>query len=349
MQGLSNKRPSSFKVVRPELCDDILEQIALVFNIHRKLTHNPAPNPVSLTRNELSQILHNEYVVAEKDDGVRYLVLLGRYSRSKSPFAVMVDRNLSIYQVQLYAPLYMFKTSLFDGELVLNRENNSLSFRVFDVMHLGGRSVMTMDFTDRYALVNEHFLSRDDWDLQHVRETKAATQAAVQLAENDKVVVVPNTTHPLFFHTKPFISTSNFGSLVRRRHALTHDSDGYIFMPVKEGVKRNRHRTMFKWKDEPTIDVLAETEEGSAVKFFLQEDEEKRRDATELGLVFPNVGEHRGVLEMSVAKDKTCTLHRVRDDKSDPNNWYTAQSILREIDDGITLEELIEAFTKRDT
>src|SRR5690606_30915572 len=61
-----------------------------------------------------------DYVVAEKSDGVRHLLVLGR-DEEGTPFSVMVNRQLQVLDVAVSAaPSYFDGAgSVWDGELVL--------------------------------------------------------------------------------------------------------------------------------------------------------------------------------------------------------------------------------------
>jgi hypothetical protein len=83
--------------------------------------YNPAPNPVSLSQESLATITSDEYVVAEKTDGVRYsLLLCTDPSQDERPVAVLMDRSCNKWALPgVKAPRNLFtECSLFDGELV---------------------------------------------------------------------------------------------------------------------------------------------------------------------------------------------------------------------------------------
>ncbi|AVK77013.1 mRNA capping enzyme, catalytic domain containing protein [Pandoravirus macleodensis] len=87
--------------------------------LHRR---NPGPNPVSVSLAALRDLNPDEYVVAEKTDGVRYALLLCG-DETGSPMAVMVDRAGRKFEVAVRAAARFFAGAgtLLDGELAWER------------------------------------------------------------------------------------------------------------------------------------------------------------------------------------------------------------------------------------
>ena len=99
--------------------DAYVRAIAGMWGVPDTFTHNPAPNPISIERKHLGNLRRNQYVVAEKSDGVRYLLLLTRDLQGRN-VAVMADRTYRFWEVEVLASAAYFDSggSLFDGELV---------------------------------------------------------------------------------------------------------------------------------------------------------------------------------------------------------------------------------------
>ena len=106
---------------------------------------------------------HQQYTVSEKLDGVRYLLVLGRYDyhtnnhniirdptkptrgtviqeKKSEPFSVMVDRNMTAYEVAVEASETYFDGTVVDGELVVSStvstptlKQKQQTFMVFDI------------------------------------------------------------------------------------------------------------------------------------------------------------------------------------------------------------------------
>jgi hypothetical protein len=318
-------RPSAYEVRRVELREEVLSQYAKMWGIQGRLTHNPAPNPVSFQRDSLREVRDQAYMVAEKSDGVRMLLMLGRYE-NKRAFSVMIDRKLTIYQVQVYAPRHFFYGSLFDGELV--QVSDRLRYLVFDCVSCGGRSKLPADFRERYAIVHKTFPPTGGGPPRLVAEQKQC---------------VTSVDDALEFCAKEFRDVRELKELSQT--PLPHDSDGYIFMPVDEPIRKNCHATMYKWKFSPTVDVLGNccVDGGGGL--------------VPLTVAFPNLTFRLdGVPQDEVAEVKVRVegdvvhgnFYRTRTDKKSPNSIATIARIVEEIKDAVGLDEIMEIFlTKR--
>ena len=349
--------PTQYAIAQPAECREVKELLAKAWDIRRTLTHNPAPNPVSLHRHHLPRLRQQRYVVSEKTDGVRYQLVMGRFRHNKKPYATLVDRAFNMYQVQVYASTDFFFGTVWDGELAWNKNLHCFIFLVFDVVLLKGKSVKHHDFLVRYHLMNRHLLSQCEWNRTNVTDIKAANERAVQFAGTDKVVIVPEQTdRMLFLYAKPCVEFKLFGPLPRSATQLTHDSDGYLFTPIDEPVRQNCHTSLYKWKFAPTIDLQLQ-QQDNALHLYCQDGAQ----TVPLSEAFP---EHQFVLqkmkaftfkadelfiiETTLKREHsviTCVFHRFRSDKNTPNHVGTIRNILREVMENITLAELVELST----
>lgn len=285
-------------------------------------------------------------MVAEKTDGDRYILVISKFA-NKKPYAVLVNRAFTMYQVQIFAPKSIYDGSVFDGELVWNDQHHCLFFLIFDIMMVDGQSVVRDNFTKRYQIINRLFMSQDDYTPE-----EAKTEYALQLAEDNKIVVIPDNDQPLFFYSKPCVSFEVFGSLRRSVNKLKHASDGFIFTPINQPVARNTNYHMFKWKYEPTIDLCIEQKNQQlavsckqGAKLILLEDAfpelsfeyhlppAVQLESNETFIVEANV---------KIAKETViqCIFYRFRRDKTSPNHCKVIQNVLEELKENITLDEL---------
>ena len=331
--------PSMWQVKNPEARESILKLVAEAWNIPRKLTHSPAPNPVSLHRADLSTLQSKRYVVAEKSDGVRYLLVLGKYKHSR--YSVLVNRAMVIFQVELEAPATMFEGSVFDGELVHQHTTNRPVLLVFDAVMFEGKSLQREMLPARHMCVSSSFLS-DECDLADV---------------SSKIHPLCAEPGQIFMYTKKFVTFSLFGSLQRTVKALNHGSDGFIFTPVDEPVQKNTHSTCFKWKHTPSIDIYITAGEGDA-GFLLQCQD--GANVANLNSAFQDVkfqlvmergcslshGESAVIVEVNVTLEKPniikCKFFRLRADKTVANSVKTIRNVLAEVRENISVKELID-------
>jgi len=122
----------------------------------------PGAQPVGMRRGHIRQVLENktgdgrfaEYWVAEKTDGVRYLLAV--VSVEGKAHAVFVDRKMDCYTapgMDVFAACFPAGTVL-DGEIVQNRTWKRLIFMVFDILTFGETSYVEYKFSDRYKALD---------------------------------------------------------------------------------------------------------------------------------------------------------------------------------------------------
>ena len=224
----------------------------------------PGPHPVSIERKHLPLLHRNEYVVCEKTDGVRYLLVCLMHQGTK--YAVFVNRKLDMFIAQLAMP----PDTVLDGELIGN------TFMVFDAVRVNGVDTRNMSYLDRLRhaeVATRGPRMRIKLQMKTVWPAKAAEEVWVQKKDAaDGLVFTPvnepirTETHETMFKWKPFERiTVDFkvdqgymciwgrGRLVRVQR--TDHDDGVIleckydkvWVPVKVRTDKdtpNSHRTM---------------------------------------------------------------------------------------------------------
>ena len=343
-------QPSPFGVDSPIAMEEIRDRIRRSWGFQQRLTHNPSPNPVSLLRKDLPALFAEEYVAAEKTDGVRYLLVLGRFSGSKRPFAVLVSRALAMFQLEVHAPSELFRGSVFDGELVWDDKLARQCFLAFDVVSIAGRSTRRRNFHERYETLSAVFPEREDCP-GTAEEAKALSvkKRCITCIPGDAPGDAPGNAPPVHLYAKRCMPFRMFEVLVRASRDLPHKSDGYIFTPVRDGVARGRSDRIFKWKHRPTIDVRLQR--GGEMTCMVGHREVPLREAIpDLSFALDRkVSQYEpegapAITEMEVdllAEDSVrCTVLRAREDKRAPNQAKTIRAVVQEVRENITLEEL---------
>ena len=345
---------------------ELVATIQRMWGLPRTFLHNPAPNPISIERRHLPELSRQKYVVAEKSDGVRYLLLLTRDGGGRN-LAVMADRTYRFWEVEVVAKASYFEGgSLFDGELVWSRGAHGPCKRylAFDVVVSEGVSHMRRNYVDRIALLHRAFPPQGS-------EGGGGAAAATALAVAGYIAADGNPD-ALALQPKACFSTDNLEALRRQCSRLAHSSDGLIFTPTAEPVMRGTHWSMYKWKEVNSIDLRVRAEPlldgGWRVDLFGGNDAaEQNLTSADGGFEFqgrpvrfvpassPELEQllaHAAGAPVNAVVECVCELEgdvvscrvvRVRSDKDVPNNSVTIARTLVNIAERISFEELVDA------
>ena len=99
----------------------------------------PGPQPVSIERRHFRLLKRQPYLVSEKTDGVRHLLV-----STPDGLAALVNRAFLVEPVKIRVP----KDTLLDGELVKTRTGKML-FVVYDAVRVKGENLMHAPLTER--------------------------------------------------------------------------------------------------------------------------------------------------------------------------------------------------------
>ena len=200
---------------------------AIISFIHKSwgselMTHFPGPQPISIERKHFPILKKGTYVVCEKSDGVRHLLVSLLFGDKK--MCVLVNRAFSIYIVPLNLPKVAYQGTILDGELV------DETLLVYDAVCVSGTDVKKCNLFER-------------------------------LKGADSVVsgILRMKTDPISITIKTFYSLKDFKTFQDVLPTLKYKVDGLVFTPVNEPIRIGTHDTMFKWKprDLNTIDFQA--------------------------------------------------------------------------------------------
>jgi hypothetical protein len=311
---------------------------------------NPAPQPVSLERAHFPLLREREYLVADKSDGVRYVLFLARVQGRD--LALMVDRKLSLYQVPVAASKAYFDGSIFDGELVTSAATGAHLFLVFDAVAVKGSNAVSREpLTRRLEAIRAVF----DLEGAHV----ASPDDAAALAKRGKVVC-GGSARGLSFRPKPCFQLRQLDTLLRQLPTLPYSTDGLVFSPVDEPVKTGTHETMLKLKWRHTVDVEVAPEGddllvgvGGAPNTAVL-----RSSLSSLGVCFeldealrlamPQAGGEILELELCLEAERPTLRYLARrSDKGHPNSGSTVLRTLRNVREDITSEELVTQLCRQ--
>lgn len=221
--------------------DEPLYKYAISYMEYHWGTHGifPGCQPVSIERKHFSILCSQPYVVCEKTDGVRCMLLAFMFEGRKT--CVCLNRALDMFLCPLNfrKPVYEGNGTILEGELY-----GEDTFMIYDALIVSGKGVGHLDFLDR---------------LKHIEEFM-------------KMLTVLKYD-PIKLRVKTFHALTDFKTFMEDYlPTVTQEMDGLIFTPVKTWVKTGTHETMFKWKprEQNTIDFQMK-HVGTTWKLYVQE------------------------------------------------------------------------------
>jgi len=180
----------------------------------------PGPQPISIEYKHFPVLKNNEYVVCEKTDGERYMLVALRHQDQN--VLVFVNRSFHMFQIKLNIKKKAYEGTILDGELY-GRE-----YMIYDAVCVNGEKVSSCNFNERLAHIGT-FLKG----------------------------VISMTTDEFKLKLKKFYNLRDF-KIFMDEHLpkVTQSVDGVVFTPINEPVRIGTHETLFKWKplEKNTVD-----------------------------------------------------------------------------------------------
>ena len=227
-------------------------QLQELWDIPKHTKHFPGSHPVPVDSQNIKKIKNDEYVVALKTDGIRYLLFLTTQPHTGNPIALMIDRTLLMYEICVWANYDFFQYgTLFDGELAWNIlegfSNNTLSYCVFDVIAVSGKRMIMQPFSDRLQVIHDSLFRA--WKPMNNDELETYVQ------DENKIVCQHRDPYSIIFHPKPCFPQSQTLEIWEGRHTSQQRVDGLLFTSRNSPMAFGRTESMLKWKEHHTIDV----------------------------------------------------------------------------------------------
>ena len=306
----------------------------------RDATRNPCPLAVPLRESDLAERDSSGYMVTLKTDGVRYLLLLTT-NKDDKPVAIMIGRDMAMYEVQVWGMYDMFsRGTLIDGELAwCAGEPPVMKFFAFDVMAVAGQSTVSLRLEERLTVLRdclELSPTHEDWIRRYA--SNGDDDLLQFIVEESKVVCTPNNMYHLKLVPKHMIAACEWGSARGKcswgETADATTSDGLMFTPTRLPVYIGTHRTLLKWKPRSECTVDIEVREGqpygrddtSGASCILREiGGEAVRMAAPAGTAVDN-----GVYECSIKHEGDAIVlvpRKLRQDKTRGNSTETIRSV----------------------
>ena len=185
-------------------------------------TRFPGPQPVSIERRHFPLLKRQPYLVCEKTDGVRHLLL-----STEDGLVVLVNRAFSIDTVKIRIP----RDTLLDGELVTSKTGKNL-FMVYDAVRIKGEDLRDQPLDVR------------------LEKARAVIKGIIKTAQAPFEVRVKTMTDLKDFRSFPDLNS------------FEYETDGLVLTPVNEPIRMGTHETMFKWKPHERITVDFQIKNG---------------------------------------------------------------------------------------
>lgn len=352
---MQNLQPNSVILKEKQCIASVKEVLCSLWDKKFNL-YNACPQPISINSTHIKESLCKyPYLVAEKSDGVRYLLVLSTYKTK--PIAVMIDRSFRMFPVQVVCQKKYFQGTILDGELVWEHSTQQGEpqqiFLVFDMVALSGdSSIQSKSYIDRYKILQSVL----NESLDVFTDTKWE-EKSIELGKKKQIVCLGNA-YALQFRIKPLYKMKYFSSLVSSQKTLFHKSDGFIFTPANEPVRVGKHYHMFKWKRHHTLDfqvrIQYDRKKDTHYFNFGCQNEGKYEilpkhftfimNDTLLELLFHTQKKTEYIVECLVNLQEKliiCTPLCIRKDKTTPNDILIIEKTIIDIQDNVKIEDIL--------
>ena len=196
----------------------------------------PGSQPISIEYRHFDILRSNPYVVCEKTDGVRFMMLTFMFDYKKK--TIFVNRALEMFDCPLNFRKPVYEGTIVEGEMYGD------TFMMYDMLMNCGKMIGDQDFLTR---------------LDHM--------------EKFKKMLMSLKYDPIKMALKTFHLMSDYQEFMDKYlPTVQQEIDGLIFTPINDRVKTGTHETMFKWKprDKNTIDFQLKRK-GDGWRLYVQE------------------------------------------------------------------------------
>lgn len=293
----------------------LLEELRRAVNDQKRLKLKfPGPSPVSIERADFPTLKTMPYVVCEKTDGWRALLLVGEYKTLD--LCCLFDRKLTPYLVYLeHVPVALWQGSLFDGEVVWNHKAKKWTFLIFDALRVSGIPIYLRRFMERIAVARqawEPYKESDD-DSLHIRVKR--------FLPSEDIEALPG--HMAKVQTE-------------------YKTDGVVLTPDVPNVVFGRHTSLFKLKmaGQHTVDFSVDGS-GKGLCVFSP----TARMHVKVGSLSPAAAPcPPGSIVECVRDAEGWRVLQIRQDKDQANDLLTYEKTCLNMKENLTLTEIISAF-----
>ena len=302
---INGEKFSMHRLVGASATEIVKQMMELGMDDH-KIPRLPGPNPVSIERKDFEKLKTKKYVIAEKTDGVRFIMMFTRLFGFK--VCTIIDRSMSSYLVPLKAiPRVLFQGTLLDGELTVDKHGRKC-FILFDAVVVSGVTVSQLDLGSRLVAMRRSLKdfkihSNDPVELR----LKSWSELSDVNAAKKKIAEANNVYH----------------------------TDGVVLVPKDDPVVYGRNFDFFKMKPQGThtVDFILMDNNGTIGIY----DPRSKRDVA-IGKV--SCTYQAGVVVECEIVNNMWRVVGVRTDKTQSNDILTYEKTMLNIRENITVNEL---------
>jgi len=321
---------NAFKVDSPALKEKVMLECDLLFGTTLKRGHFPGPQPVTIEKKDLPLLKSEEYMVCEKSDGERAILLL--INLNKKPMCFIINRNNDFYFIDLSFKKEVFEGTVMDGELIKTK-NGKWNYLIHDCMIYNGTDYTHKNHRLRYSAIIDLIVKR------------------YQNKEKDPI----NIKTKLFYKVGP-----GLGETWKHIVETTENKiDGLIFTPVNGIIKFGRDYTLLKWKEEHTLDLLVSFK-GKKMTFKYVKGHEyhhfKTYNSTNENykkvinfIKEKQITSDEPIIEFKVISEDSFIPYRFRSDKNMPNGEITIKNTFKNIEESITIQNIVDSICAANT
>ena len=287
----------------------------------------PGPQPISIEHKHFPVLKGAEYLVCEKTDGERYMMVALIYEGKRK--CVFVNRAFNMFEVPINLKKSAYDGTILDGELYED------TLMVYDAVWVNGESVWNRNLNERL-------------------DAARSVMKSIIYMKSDQYRLKCKTFHQM----------RDFGKFMDEYLPTVQQKiDGLVFTPVNEPIRIGTHETMFKWKpqEKNTVDFLMKREPSRetpgfkpgapAWRLYVQE---KGKLFFESEIPFNRMDDEPWFEDGAIVECKYITWEspmwwrpiKRRTDKTYPNNRRTFYRTIVNIKENIQMKEFLDCRPK---
>jgi len=312
---------SAFKIDNKDLKEKIYTECERLFDLKLKRDYFPGPQPVAIETKDIPK-LKQGYMVCEKTDGERAILLL--INIDNKPMCFIINRNNELYFMDLAFKKEVFEGSIFDGEIIKTK-NGTFNYLIHDCLSYNGISFLKEPHNLRYACIIDLIVKR------YINKEKDPF----------------NIKTKLFYVYGPELNKT----WDHIQKTTENKIDGLIFTKIDHPVVFGRDYSLYKWKQEHTLDLFIKSEHKKGINLFYQKKQEQLHYKT-------LTKENEKLVKAFLSKENLklgCVVefkfenflfvpYRLRTDKDKANGEITIKNTMINIEEAISIQNLIEQF-----